>query len=129
MTERDTANLRRIWTDENGFATNIAHYGASAQTRGRRDVSLVPAGGATSTLTVSAEIVSDAAFSGTIEYRWYGPSGGMITGAVASVAYPSPVRFEGLAPGVRILKDSVSGIARRIVVRPGDNLVQLRIVK
>ena len=129
LEECDTAHLRRIWTDESGCATNIAHYGVSAQTRERKDASLLPDGGATSTLTIYPEIVGDNAFSGEIEYRWFGPADGMITGAVKKVAYPNPVRFEGLTPGIRIIKEYEAKVARRVIVRPGDNVVSIRIVK
>ncbi len=49
----------------------------------------------------------------------------MITGAVQKVLYPASAVFEGLTPGRRILKDSRSGLARTIDVKPGDNLISI----
>ena len=79
-----------------------------------------------SSRVVNAES-ADVTFSGDITYTWYGPADGLITGAVKTVRYPAVAVFEGLAPGRRILKDSRSGRARTIDVKPGDNLVSIKL--
>lgn len=127
MENPDSSGLARL-TLTNGLITAVAHYGRTAQPSGRRTCVLEPEGGAISRLIVSAESASGALAAGTrITYRWYGPAAGLITGAVETVDFPAQAIFEGLTPGVRILKDSVSGLARRIVIRPGDNLIQIRL--
>ena len=120
----DAAGLSRIWTT-NGAAVAVSHYGADALARSIRTVSLLPEGECT--LAVTAEFPGD--FAGEIVYKWYGPCGSSVTGGVAKVAYPAAAVFRNLTPGVKILKDSVSGAARRIVVRPGGNLVHLKLSK
>lgn len=127
MENPDSSGLMRL-TLTNGLITAVTHYGRTAQPSGRRTCTLEPEGGAASRLIVSAESVSGALAAGTrVTYRWYGPAAGLITGAVETVDFPAQAIFEGLTPGVRILKDSVSGLARRIVIRPGDNLIQIRL--
>lgn len=111
----DAAGLSRVWTS-NGFAVAVSHYGPSAQVGGERREPLVPGGGASSRLVVTAE--SDG------EVSWYGPCDGLVTGATATVTAAAPAVFEGLSPGVRVLL--FAGRARAIDVRPGDNLVSLR---
>ena len=121
----DDAGLVRLWTT-NGFVHAVSHYGPGARAGGMRTHSLVPNGGAESRLFVSA-VSADATFAGDISYTWYGPADGLITGAVRKVLYPASAVFEGLTPGRRILKDSRSGCARVIDLRPGDNLVAIQI--
>ena len=124
----DSAGLCRLWVT-NGAAVAVSHYGPKAEARGIHTLSLVPDGGATSRVVVTSELLGDDDYAGSITYKWYGPADGLVTGAVATVTYPAAAVFEGLTPGTRILKDSVSGVARRIEVRPGDNLVHLRITR
>lgn len=119
----DDAGLTRLWTT-NGFVHAVSHYGPRARADGLRTLFLAPDGGATSRLIVSAAS-ADASFAGEITYTWYGPADGLITGAVQKVLYPTTAVFEGLTPGRRILKDSRSGLARPIDVKPGDNLISL----
>ena len=132
----DDAGFLRIAVT-NGFAAAVSHFGSDARpdasfgpgSAEARDatVPLAPDGGVECRLVVSAEISGAAPFAGDMKWAWYGPADGLITGAVKTVAYPAPAEFTGLTPGVRIVKDSVSGVARRVVVRPGDNLLQFRI--
>jgi len=120
---RDAAGFERV-TVTNGCAVAASHYGAAALERDRRAGSLLPEGGAESRLVV--RLVSAAETPpGEVEYRWYGPADGLITGAVQTVVYPAAAVFDGLAPGERIVWDSVSRVPRRCLVRPGDNLVQI----
>ena len=123
MEREDDAGLTRLWTT-NGFIHAVAHYGPRAQANGVRTIELAPDGGATSRLVISAQ-AADATFAGEITYKWYGPASGLITGAVQKVLYPNSAVFDGLTPGRRILKDSRSGLARTIDVKPGDNLISI----
>ena len=121
--EADEAGFERVVVT-NGFVVGVAHYGAAARREARQFCSVVPNGGSMSRLIVQGVAVGTNEY-GTISFTWYGPAEGMITGAVESVEYPTACVFEGLTPGVRILKDSVTGVARQICVRPGDNLVEV----
>lgn len=118
----DDAGLARLWVS-NGFASAVSHYGPSAQASGMRRLSLLPDGGLACRLVVSP--VSASAYAGDVTYAWFGPAGGTVTGAVKTAICPSPVVFEGLTPGIRILKESRTGAARVVDVRPGDNLVSV----
>ena len=137
LESRDDAGFRRV-AASNGVAVAVSHLGSDARPDdafppGSSDAcdstaSLAPDGGAESRLVVSAEVVGGGtAFAGDITWAWYGPADGLVTGAVKRVAYPVPAEFTGLTPGVRIVKDSVSGVARSVTIRPGDNLVQFKI--
>lgn len=111
-------------TNAQGFVTNVFHMGVSGQQRTRsHDVSLIPAGGAESSLVVAVE--NDG--GGSVAIRLYGPDGsGGVTSAVATATAAMPVRFSALTPGRRIL--SYSGVGTRVVdVKPGDgNMISLR---
>lgn len=132
----DEAGFQRVAVS-NGFAVAVSHFGSDARpddkfapgSASAKDstVSLLPEGGAASRLVVSVEIANGASFSGNITWAWYGPADGKITGGVKSVAYPSPAEFTGLTPGVKIIKDSLSKVPRRVVIRPGDNLIQVKV--
>ena len=113
--ETDSAGLERVFKDsETGFITNICHYGASAQTRGRRDVALVPDGGLSSSLVVAVE-------GENIETIYvYGPDGrGGVTNWVHAVGN-NGYKFEDLTPGTRILWCATKGM-RSVRVLPGEN--------
>ena len=132
MELEDDAGLVRLWAT-NDVVYAVSHYGPRARDYGprarakdARTIGLAPEGVAASRLVVSAES-ADVTFSGDITYTWYGPADGLITGAVKTVRYPAAAVFEGLAPGRRILKDSRSGRARTIDVKPGDNLVSIKL--
>lgn len=120
---KDDAGLERV-SATNGVAFAVAHYGAASRPEARRMCPLIPAGGARSRLVVSGAPQGTNTYS-SITYTWYGPADGLITGATATVSFPTPAEFTGLTPGVRILKENVTGVARQIVVRPGDNFIQL----
>lgn len=120
---KDEAGFERV-SATNGAAIAVSHYGAASRLEARRVCPLVPDGGARSRLVVSGAPQGTNTYS-TIAYTWYGPADGLITGATAMVSFPMPAEFTGLTPGVRILKESVTGVARQIVVRPGDNFIQL----
>ena len=123
----DSAGFNRL-TVSNGVIVAVAHGGPSARDFAAHTRSLIPDGGATSRLVIGLESVGGALAAGTsVTYRWYGPADGLITGDVQTVTYPAQAVFDALTPGVRILKDSASGLARRLVIRPGDNLVQIRV--
>lgn len=120
---RDETGLERV-VESNNAAVAVAQYGAFSRVADRRVLSLIPSGGAQSRLIVSGVPLGTNSYS-TISYRWYGPADGLITGSVAEVSYPTPAIFSGLTPGLRILKDSITGVARAVVVRPGDNFIQI----
>ena len=125
MELEDDAGLVRLWAT-NDVVYAVSHYGPRARAKDARTIGLAPEGGAASRLVVNAES-ADVTFSGDITYTWYGPADGLITGAVKTVQYPAAAVFDGLAPGRRILKDSRSGRARTIDVKPGDNLVSIKL--
>lgn len=110
-------------TNSEGFVTNVFHMGSSGLGRTRSaDVSLVPDGGASAALVV----VLEPGGADGASVAWYGPDGsGGVTNASGLVTLASPVRFEGLTPGVRILSCGASGM-RVLRIKPGDNIIQLR---
>lgn len=132
----DEAGFARIAVS-NGFAVAVSHLGSDARpddkfepgsvAAGDITVSLEPDGGATSRLVLRAEVTNGSTFAGEITWAWYGPADGLITGGVKRVAYPLAAEFGGLTPGLKIVKDSLSGVPRSVLVRPGDNLVQIRV--
>jgi len=111
----DEAGLSRLATS-NGFVTAVSHFGPRAQPDGERRLALAPDGGATSRL-----VVTTASASGDV--CWYGPAGGLITGAVAQVTASRPAVFDGLTPGRRVL--CCNGAVRLVDVKPGDNLISI----
>ena len=112
----DAAGLPRL-TISNDFIVAVSHYGPRAQREGIRTLSIQPDGGAASRLVVSTTSASD------ISVSWYGPAGGLITGATHTVSAAVPYTFEGLTPGTRILH--YNGAAHTIDVKPGDNLISI----
>ena len=112
----DAARLPRL-TISNDFIVAVSHYGPRAQREGIRTLSIQPDGGAASRLIVSTTSASD------ISVAWYGPAGGLITGATHTVSAAVPYTFEGLPPGTRILH--YNGAAHTIDVKPGDNLISI----
>ena len=117
----DSAGLPRL-TVSNGFIVAVSHYGPQAQEGEKRTLSLLPVptlpeGGARSRLVVTTTSASDTSVA------WYGPAGGLITGAVHAVSAAAPFTFDGLTPGTRILY--YNGSAHAIDVKPGDNLVSI----
>lgn len=124
---RDSAGFARVFTNESR-AVAVAHYGPTALARERRMLSLVPSGGATSTLVVNLLSAGGNTPGGTGGMvAWYGPADGMVTGAVAAVSCPGQVCFEGLTPGVRVLRETLTGSVRCVVVRPGGNVVDVKL--
>lgn len=123
---RDSAGFARIGLTNGAFAVSVAHYGPTALRRDRRELSLVPDGGATSRLVVNVYSQGGESYAdGTV--AWYGPADGLITGAVAAVSCPGTVVFEGLVPGVRPVRESFTRSVRNVVVRPGDNLLDIKL--
>jgi prepilin-type N-terminal cleavage/methylation domain-containing protein len=114
MRETDDAGLRRVWKDSNGFITNVCHYGASAQARGRRDMPLEPVPSAASRLVVYVDKDVDGSTC-----HAYEPADGDVKDLPAAETDAQSLVFEGLTPGVRILK--LGTVIRRLVVKPGDN--------
>lgn len=135
MESVDEAGFQRVEV-QNGSAVAVSHLGSDARPDDKfapgsvsakdSKVSLLPEGGTTSRLVITVEIADGSAFSGNIKWAWYGPLNGQITGGVKEVAYPTPADFTGLTPGVKIIKDSLSNVPRRVVVRPGDNSVHIK---
>lgn len=116
----DEAGFERVGVS-NAFAVAVSHYGREARASSRRTRSLVPDGGASSRLVVRP--VSREGATQDVWLKWYGPASGLITGAVARVAVGSVHVFEGLSPGLRIVK--AGPVVRHVRVRPGDNLVEI----
>ena len=116
MEKEDEAGLPRLIVS-NGFVTAVSHFGPRSQPSGERRLSLVPAGGEESRLVVTSASETPLAVT------WYGPAGGLVTGATAVVSAAAPAVFAGLTPGRRIL--FCNGVARAIDVKPGDNLISL----
>ena len=121
----DSAGLARLW-ESNGFIVAAAHYGPKAARSGERKISLLPQLGASSRLFISTRSISTAK-DGALQYRWYGPSDGFITGAVVNATCPGTAIAEGLTPGVRMLWDSVTRSSRLIEVKPGDNILSVEL--
>ena len=121
----DAAGYSRLGVT-NGCIVSTSHFGPTAQPKDprTRTLSLAPAGATKCTLTVNMTASESA---GTISLKWFGPSSGMITGAVESVTAPGTARFEGLTPGVRVLWDSATKAPRFIEIKPGDNICQLNL--
>jgi prepilin-type N-terminal cleavage/methylation domain-containing protein len=112
----DDAGFVRV-AESNGFAVAVSHFGPGAKASDGTRIGLEPDGGASSRLVVMAD--ADA------EVAWFGPCDGFVTGAVSHVSASAPAVFDGLTPGERVLV--VSGKARTLDVRPGDNLVSLEL--
>lgn len=113
-------------TNAQGFVTNVFHLGATGQLRTRsRDFPIVPAAGEKSSLVVALA----AGGVESVAVEWFGPDGfGGVTNGSGVVTVATPCKFEGLAPGRRIL--SISGAGMRIVnLKPGDNLMELDIAE
>ena len=122
MVEKDAAGLTRL-TVTNGWITAVSHYGATGQRRGKRTLPLAPPQGETSRLVITFA-AADAA--GMVTCRWYGAADGWITGGVTNDApLAKPIIFSDLAPGLKVITDSLTGTARYIDLRPGDNLLQI----
>jgi len=124
----DAAGLPRIELTNNAYASAVSHYGATAQANGKRTLSLLPERGAESTLRIKAVSVNGGVVADNVTYKWYGPSGGAITGAVLTVARGEYAVFHGLTPGRRIVYDSASDTSREIEIEPGDaNLIEIKV--
>lgn len=118
----DEAGLERL-SVSNGFATAISHYGAEARLSTRRTLALRPDGGESSRLVLTA--VSRSGAAGEVWLKWYGPASGLVTGDVARAAIGETRVFEGLTPGVRIVR--AGSVTRRVRVAPGDNLIEVEL--
>ncbi|MBO7683386.1 MAG: prepilin-type N-terminal cleavage/methylation domain-containing protein [Kiritimatiellae bacterium] len=122
----DAAGLPRIGTTNGVYAASACHYGPKGQAGAISAMSLLPERGGESSLTVWA---TGPNLSGGVRLAWYGPAGGMVTGAVATVAANAQHRFEGLVPGERIVTAGTEGEPARVVrlvdVRPGDNILEV----
>lgn len=109
----DSAGLRRLWTDNAGFVTNVCHYGASAQAFGRRDVSLVPDGGVYADLVLT---IDAGAYSGDLVCSWYGAYENEVTNVTASaVAAGTQVVFRNVPCGRKSLKITTDRTTVRLV--------------
>lgn len=123
---KDSAGLVRVGVTNGVFASSVSHYGPKGQPDAARTLSLLPERGVSCSLTVWA---SGIGVSDEVTLAWYGPASGAITGAVARVAANVQHRFEGLTPGERIVTakaGAAAPIARLVDVRPGDNLLEIR---
>ena len=122
----DAAGLSRIGVTNEVYAASVSHYGPKGQREDERVVSLLPGRGDTCSLTVWA---TGEGIADEVTLAWYGPAEGAITGAVAHVAANVQHRFEGLTPGERIVTVKVgvaAPVVRLVMVRPGDNLLEVK---
>lgn len=125
----DEARLPRITSADGIHATTAAHFGPTSQAQDRRSVSLLPDRGLTASLKVKVVSVGGTTAMPTdVTYRWYGPAGNVITGAVTTVSVGAYAIFDNLTPGVRIIHDSVTDSAREVRIAAGDvNLVEIKV--
>ena len=124
----DTAGFDRLAVT-NGVATAVSHFGPTAlpHDERRRTLALAPERGASSRLFVQVVSRSGASLP-PVDYCWYGPCDGLITGACEkAVQYGRSCAFEGLTPGRRVLWDSASRVSRLVTVLPGDNQVEVAV--
>ena len=132
----DDAGHERLAIEDDRIVA-VTHLGSDArpdaegaptdETARDATLSLAPSGGVSSRLALSAEFPAGDA-PATIDWKWYGPCEGAITGAVARAVDPLvQTLFEGLTPGVRFVTDSYTKGVHRVTVRPGDNLVHLKL--
>ena len=123
----DSAGLVRVGVTNGVFASSVSHYGPRGQPDDDRTVSLLPERGGSCSLTVWA---SGSGVLNEVTLAWYGPASGAITGAVARVPANEQHRFDGLTPGERIVTARVgaaSPVVRLVDIRPGDNLLEVKI--
>ena len=99
--EEDSAHLRRIWTTNNVIYA-VSHYGQSAQSRGRKDMKIAPDGVNDARLVIYLE-KSESTAQEANGCAWYGPSSGSITGCFQNVISSSPVVFNGVFAGPKII--------------------------
>lgn len=121
----DSAALQRLWSS-NGFVTAVSHYGPKARAEDERRLSILPQGGSSSRLFVTSLSLSSTK-TDDMQYRWYAPADGLVTGAVVNATCPGTAVIEGLTPGLRVLWDSVTGAARLVEVKPGDNMISVEL--
>lgn len=132
MEEHDSALLRRLWVT-NGFVVAASHYGERAQSDGRRDMALVrgwrPGSEEGCRLVVYVDVAEGVA--AIDECVWYGPSDGMVTGKVESVA--SNVAVCNVAtPGMKVValrRGGSSVVVRPVEVPPGGKEIRMVVVK
>lgn len=70
---------------------------------------------------------TESARNGTsVTVKWYQPCGSMITGGVVTASEPAPAVIKG-ARGrycyIRVCSPGVTGMVKRVSIRPGDNIV------
>ena len=108
-------------TNAQGFVTNAFHMGSSGQERTRSGgVSLVPAGWDATSLVVVLE-GGDAT-----GLHLSSPDGGGGVTNHAAVVEGTTARFGAVSPGVRVLSWG-GGASRLVNVKPGDNIIRLRL--
>jgi len=128
MENPDAAGYDRLSLSEGETAVGVTHFGPTALSNDvcRQTLSLVPSGGVQSRLFVRV-ISRGGEDKGTVEYRWYGPRSGWITGGVTNASYGTVAVFAGLTPGRRVIWDSVTSSARLVRIRPGDNQFEIEV--
>ena len=122
----DAAGFSRLALTNELYAVGVSHFGATALERDRRTLPLTPDGGATSRLIVNIYSLTSSAYA-PAAVAWYGPASGLITGAVETAGCPASVVFEGLTPGRRPLREGFTKSVRLVTVRPGDNIVEIKL--
>ncbi len=121
----DEAGLERLVLTNAEVVAAIS-YGANNKKLEAEIFSLLPSQGAKSTLVIQPISESGQSIGQLISYYWYGPADGLITGALEKATYPMGVKFEGLTPGRRVIYDSCSSVPRIVDVKPGDNLINIK---
>lgn len=122
----DEAGLERLVVT-NGEIVAAISYGADNKKSEAEVFSLLPSQGSSSSLVIQPISQSGESIGQLISYYWYGPADGLITGALQKATYPMAVEFKGLTPGKRVIYDSCSSVPRVIDVKPGDNLINIKI--
>ena len=131
MENPDDAGYSRL-TVSNGLAAAVSHFGptALANDARRRTLALAPERWSATRLFVSVVSRSGESRTDPVEYKWFGPEDGYITGAVTNAAFGTTAVFSGLTPGVRVVYakiDAVTRLRRQVKIAPGDNLLQFEI--
>lgn len=94
----DSAGLVRLMADNDGYVTNVCHYGASAQATGRKAIALASEGGTSATLMLS---IDAGDYSGDVKCGWYGGYENAITNVTHIAAAGEQFVFTNVPYGVK----------------------------
>ena len=113
----------------NGFAVAVSHYGPSALLKDRRKLSLLPEGGATSSVVML--VLKEDGVLDNPNIVAFGPDGkGGVVSATNTVSIGLQTKLTGsFTPGERVfvLRNGDTVLeTRQITLRPGDNFVEFK---